>query len=147
MSEVAEQVLALARRARFSLDESIPSNEERAQAGQVSRLARMRASSRKTGWPRSRKSCSASSRDRDEAQSALTAAREAMALRVARAAHDSAHACRVRQRVKKIFEQFVPRYSGRHGGYTRITKLGTRRAMARISSGSTWSSFASECLV
>ncbi len=80
-------------------------------------------------------------KDHDEAQSALTAAREAMALEL--------HARRTilkrlprETTVKKIFEQFVPRYSGRQGGYTRITKLGyPAAAMARISSGSTWSEF------
>ncbi|HEX4628452.1 MAG TPA: L17 family ribosomal protein [Gemmatimonadales bacterium] len=30
-------------------------------------------------------------------------------------------------RVKKIFEQFVPRYAGRPGGYTRISKIGFRQ--------------------
>jgi ribosomal protein L17 len=28
--------------------------------------------------------------------------------------------------VRKIFEQYVPLYSGRKGGYTRITKIGRR---------------------
>ena len=32
---IAEQVLALARKGRFTLDEEIPTNEERAAAGQV----------------------------------------------------------------------------------------------------------------
>jgi large subunit ribosomal protein L17 len=29
--------------------------------------------------------------------------------------------------VKKVFEEFGPRYADRHGGYTRIVKLGPRR--------------------
>jgi ribosomal protein L17 len=28
--------------------------------------------------------------------------------------------------VKKIFDELAPRYTGRPGGYTRITKLGKR---------------------
>jgi ribosomal protein L17 len=32
--------------------------------------------------------------------------------------------------VKKVFEQFVPRFSGRNGGYTRITKIGRRQGDA-----------------
>ena len=29
--------------------------------------------------------------------------------------------------VRKVFEEFGPRYADRHGGYTRIVKLGPRR--------------------
>jgi len=29
--------------------------------------------------------------------------------------------------VKKIFDELAPRYTGRPGGYTRITKLGKRQ--------------------
>jgi len=29
--------------------------------------------------------------------------------------------------VKKVFEEFGPRYADRHGGYTRIVKLGPRQ--------------------
>ena len=32
--------------------------------------------------------------------------------------------------VKKIFEQFVPRFAGRNGGYTRISKIGRRQGDA-----------------
>ncbi len=124
-SEAAEKVLALARRARFSLDESIPSNEERAQEGKypLGPEARKRKEDRLAAF---KKEMLGIIKDHDEAQSALTAAREAMALEL--------HARRMilkrlprETTVKKIFEQFVPRYSGRQGGYTRITKLGTRR--------------------
>ncbi|MBU0649189.1 50S ribosomal protein L17 [Patescibacteria group bacterium] len=29
--------------------------------------------------------------------------------------------------VKKIFDELAPRYKDRHGGYTRVTRIGTRR--------------------
>lgn len=124
-SETAERVLALARRARFSLDEAIPSNEERAAQGKypLSSEARKLKEDRLAGFQREMLGII---KDQDEAQRALTAAREAMAIEL--------HARRgILKRlprettVKKIFEQFVPRYAGRNGGYTRITKLGFRR--------------------
>lgn len=123
-SETAEKVLALARRARFSLDEAIPSNEDRAQLGKypLSPEARKRKEDRLAAL---KKEMLGIIKDQAEAQKALTAAREAMAIEL--------HARRTilkrlprETTVKKIFEQFVPRFAGRQGGYTRITKLGTR---------------------
>jgi ribosomal protein L17 len=121
---LAEQVLAVARKARFSLDETIPSNEERAAAGKypLSDGARQLKQQRLDAL---KKELLDLIRDREQAQRALTAAREAMAIEL--------HARRTilkrlpyELRVKKVFDQFVPRYAGRHGGYTRITKLGYR---------------------
>ncbi len=123
--EAAERVLALARRGRFSLDETIPSNEDRANLGKypLSPEARKRKEDRLAAL---KKEMLAIIKNQDDAQKALTAAREAMAIEL--------HARRTilkrlprETTVKKIFEQFVPRFSGRNGGYTRITKLGARR--------------------
>lgn len=121
---LAEQVLALARRARFTVDDTIPTNEERAALGKypLSEEARKLKQARLESM---QKELLGLIRDREEAQRALTAAREAMAIEL--------HARRTilkhlpqPLRVRKIFEQFVPRYSERQGGYTRITKLGRR---------------------
>lgn len=123
--ETAERVLALARRGRFSLDETIPTNEERAALGKypLSPDARKRKEDRLAAF---KKEMLGIIKEQDEAQRALTAAREAMAIEL--------HARRLilkrlprETTVKKIFDQFVPKYAGRQGGYTRINKLGTRR--------------------
>ena len=123
--ETAERVLALARRARFSLDEEIPSNEERAQRGKypLSPAARKLKEDRLAGFKREMLGII---KDQDEAQRALTAAREAMAIEL-HARREILKRLPRETTVKKIFEQFVPRYAGRRGGYTRITKLGFRR--------------------
>lgn len=130
----AEQLLALARRGRFSVDEKIPTNEERSEQGKfpLSAEARKLKEDKLAGL---QKDLLSLIKDRDEAQRALTTAREALAIEL--------HARRMilkrlprEQAVRKLFEQYVPRYTGRHGGYTRVTKLGFRQGdaahMARL---------------
>ena len=124
----AEQLLELARRGRFSVDEKIPTNEERADQGKfpLSAEARKLKEDKLAGL---QKDLLSLIKDRDEAQRALTTAREALAMEL--------HARRMILKrlpreltVRKIFEQYVPRYVGRHGGYTRVTKLGYRQGDA-----------------
>ena len=124
---LAEQVMALVRKGRFRMDETIPTNEERAAAGKypLSEEARKLKQDRLQGF---QKEALGLFKDRETAQKALDAAREAIAIEL--------HARREVMRhlpqhpkettVRKIFEQYVPRYSGRNGGYTRITKVGRR---------------------
>jgi large subunit ribosomal protein L17 len=125
---IAEQTLALARRARFTLDEKIASNEEREAQGKfpLSAGARKIKEERLAGF---QKEMLGIIKDREQAQRALTTAREAMAIELHARRTILKHLPHERA-VKKIFEQFVPRYAGRSGGYTRITKIGRRQGDA-----------------
>jgi ribosomal protein L17 len=115
----AEQVLALARRGKFSLNSVIAPNDEREAAGKFPLSAEARTF-KEDRLARMKKDMLVLIKDQNEAQRALTAAREAMAIEL--------HARRTI--LKKVFEQFVPRFSGRNGGYTRITKIGRRQGDA-----------------
>jgi ribosomal protein L17 len=125
---IAEQTLALARRARFTLDEKIASNEEREAQGKfpLSDNARKIKETRLSGF---QKEMLGIIKDPKDAQKALAAARVAMAIELHARRTILKHLPHERA-VNKIFEQFVPRYAGRQGGYTRISKLGTRRGDA-----------------
>jgi ribosomal protein L17 len=124
----AEQVLALARRGKFSLNTKIDTNEEREAQGKfpLSADARKFKEDRLAGL---KKEVLALIKNEDDAQKALTAAREAMAIELHARRTILKHLPQERA-VKKIFEQFVPRFSGRNGGYTRITKIGRRQGDA-----------------
>ncbi len=121
---LAEQVLLLARKGRFTLDERVATNDERAAQDKypLSDEARKLKAQRLEAF---QKELLDLFKDRDDATRALTAAREAMAIELHARRTILRHLPRERT-VKKIFEQFVPRYAGRHGGYTRITKIGRR---------------------
>ncbi len=124
----AEQVLALARRGKFSLDSVIAPNEEREAQGKFPLSAEARKF-KEDRLARMKKEMLDLIKNQDEAQKALTAAREAMAIELHARRTILKHLPHERA-VKKIFEQFVPRFSGRNGGYTRITKIGRRQGDA-----------------
>jgi large subunit ribosomal protein L17 len=125
---IAEQTLAVARRGRFTVGEKIASNEEREAVGKFPLSADARKI-KEERLARFQKEMLGVIKDPAEAQRALTAAREAMAIELHARRTILKHLPHERA-VKKIFEQFVPRYTGRNGGYTRISKLGRRQGDA-----------------
>ena len=120
----AEEVWLLARRGYFSVDQEVESNEEREAQGKLP-LSDAGRKFREQRLKERQQELLKIISDREEAQTALTAAREAMAIQL--------HARRqiLKQLpnevvVKKVFDELVPRYMDRPGGYTRIVKLGRR---------------------
>jgi ribosomal protein L17 len=123
-NEKATQVLDFARRGRFSLKRRVASNEERADEGKPPLTDQGRRFLEKKYRERREELLRIISNE-NEAERALQAAYEAMAIEL--------HARRLILKslpdelvVKKIFDELAPRYTGRPGGYTRITKLGKR---------------------
>ncbi|GHO44039.1 bL17 family ribosomal protein [Ktedonospora formicarum] len=126
--EKAEQILAFARKGRFSLDAKVASNEERA------------AQSKAPLTDKGRKFLEQKLKDRreellqiisneSEAKKALEAAYQSMVIEL-HARRKILSALPDELVVKKMFEELAPRYAGRPGGYTRSTKLGRRKGDA-----------------
>lgn len=134
---IAEQVLELARRGNFRMDQTVPPldelNAER-ERKVMPPLSEEGRRFREEKLARQQKEMLALISDREDAERALAAAREAMVIELNARRTILKHlgnAAKVNQlTVRKIFEQFVPRYSGRHGGYTRISKIGFRKGDA-----------------
>lgn len=122
--EKAAKILAFARRGRYSLSYKVETNEERAELG----LPPLTAKGRKfleDKYKNRRSELLGIISNEDEAEEALQAAYQAMVIEL-HARRQILQALPDELVVKKIFDELAPRYTGRPGGYTRITKLGKR---------------------
>ncbi|HEX6110327.1 MAG TPA: bL17 family ribosomal protein [Ktedonobacteraceae bacterium] len=117
-------MLAFARRGRFSLEKQVHSNEDRADQGKPPLTDKGRRFLEKKLKDRREELLRIISNE-EEAEEALQAAYEAMVIEL-HARRQILKSLPDELVVKKIFDELAPRYVGRPGGYTRITKLGRR---------------------
>ncbi len=120
----AAQILAFARRGRFSLSAKVASNAERAERKKPPLTEEGRKYLENKLKAR-REELLHIIGDEDEAEEALQAAYQAIVIEM-RARRHILRELPDELVVKKMFEELAPRYVNRPGGYTRITKLGRR---------------------
>jgi large subunit ribosomal protein L17 len=122
--EKATKILEFARRGRFSLSYRVESNEERGELG-LPPLTPQGRQFLEDKYKKRRSELLDIISNEDDAEEALEAAYGAMVIEL-HARRQILKALPDELVVKKIFDELAPRYTGRPGGYTRITKLGKR---------------------
>jgi len=123
-ADKAAAILAFARRGHFSLNKVVFTNEERREMSMPPLTDKGRKFAENKLKERRAELLRIISNEA-EAERALQAAYQAMVIEL-HARRQILKSLPDELVVKKIFDEVAPRYAGRPGGYTRITKLGRR---------------------